>query len=161
MGLDDLSVCLWEQRAALEHLAFRLEEELLVLAAGRHRWLTKALAEVTEAFAAVDAVEGRRAEAAGQVAIELGLEPGATLAALADATGGEDGETLRRHRTVLRQLIDTVQSLTERTSELLARNITATADALALLGVTPTPAYQAGGAPAPARAGAWLVDTRA
>jgi len=161
MGLDELSVCLWEQRAALEHLAFRLEEELLVLAAGRHRWLTRTLAEVSEAFAAVDAAEVRRAAAARSVAEELGLPPEATLATLADATGGEQGDTLRRHRTTLRQLVETVQGMADRASELLARNITATADALALLGVTATPSYRAGGAPVQAAAGAWLVDTRA
>jgi hypothetical protein len=161
MGLDELSVCLWEQRAALEHLAFRLEEELLVLAAGRHRWLTRTLAEVTEAFTAVDAAEGRRAGAARTVAEELGLAPDATLAMLADAAGGEQGDTLRRHRATLRQLVETVQGLTDRASELLARNLAATADALALLGVTSTPSYEAGGAPVAATAGAWLVDTRA
>lgn len=161
MGMDDLSVCLWEQRAALEHLAFRLEEELLVLAAGRHRWLTRTVAEVNDAYAAVDRAERRRAEAAKDLARQLGLPAEATLANLAEAAADDDAETLRRHRTILRQLLSTVQELADRASELLARNLSATADALALLGVAPSPAYQPGGAPRLDRAGSWLVDTRA
>ncbi|HXW33958.1 MAG TPA: flagellar protein FlgN [Acidimicrobiales bacterium] len=160
MGLDDLSVCLWEQRAALEHLAFRLEEELLVLAAGRHRWLSRTLSEVNEAYAALDASEQRRAEAAKALAAELGLPPHATLSNLADATGAEEGETLRRHRTTLRQLLETVQELTERASELLARNLSATADALAMLGIPPTSGYRPGGAE-PLASRARLIDARA
>ena len=35
MGLNALLVCLFEESEALEHLAFKLEQEQLVLVAGR------------------------------------------------------------------------------------------------------------------------------
>src|SRR5438045_4734995 len=39
MGLAELSSILWRERDMLELLLFKLEEEQLVLAAGRTRWL--------------------------------------------------------------------------------------------------------------------------
>ena len=39
MALSDVSNILWRERQLLELLVFKLEEEQLVLAAGRNRWL--------------------------------------------------------------------------------------------------------------------------
>ena len=39
MALSDVSNILWRERQLLELLVFKLEEEQLVLAAGRSRWL--------------------------------------------------------------------------------------------------------------------------
>jgi hypothetical protein len=46
MGLADLSSILWREREMLELLLFKLEEEQLVLAANRGRWLAHATREV-------------------------------------------------------------------------------------------------------------------
>ena len=40
MGLSDVSNILWRERQLLELLLFKLEEEQLVLASGRARWLS-------------------------------------------------------------------------------------------------------------------------
>ena len=46
MALSDVSNILWRERQLLELLVFKLEEEQLVLAAGRARWLAHASREV-------------------------------------------------------------------------------------------------------------------
>jgi hypothetical protein len=46
VGLADLSSILWREREMLELLLFKLEEEQLVLASGRGRWLVHATREV-------------------------------------------------------------------------------------------------------------------
>ena len=43
MSLTELVNTLWRQREALELLLFKLEEERLVLASGRQRWLGRRL----------------------------------------------------------------------------------------------------------------------
>ena len=42
MSLSEISNILWRERRLLELLAFKLEEEHLVLASGRTRWLSHA-----------------------------------------------------------------------------------------------------------------------
>ena len=42
MGLQEVSTTLWQERNLLELLLFKLEEEQLLLAAGRTRWLARA-----------------------------------------------------------------------------------------------------------------------
>ena len=46
VGLADLSSILWREREMLELLLFKLEEEQLILASGRGRWLAHATREV-------------------------------------------------------------------------------------------------------------------
>ncbi|HEY0397456.1 MAG TPA: flagellar protein FlgN, partial [Acidimicrobiia bacterium] len=46
MGLREVSAILWRERHLLELLLFKLDEEQLVLAAGRTRWLPRATREV-------------------------------------------------------------------------------------------------------------------
>ncbi len=134
MGVEALSSCLWEQREALEDLAYRLEAELLMVASGRYRWLARTTAGVEEALARLAAVEQRRAVEAGALAAEAGLQADANLEALADALP-DAAEVLRSHRRNLHDLLHEVEELAQRTRALLARNLAATTDALAMLGV--------------------------
>jgi len=46
VSLTDLASVLWRSRELLEMLLFKLEEEQLLLAAGRSRWLSHATREV-------------------------------------------------------------------------------------------------------------------
>src|SRR5260370_24300213 len=46
MGLREVSAILWRERHLLELLLFKLDEEQLVLAAGRTRWLPRATPDV-------------------------------------------------------------------------------------------------------------------
>ena len=71
MGLAEVSGILWKERELLELLLFKLEEEQLVLASGRTRWLAHATREVefvmeqirtTELLRATEEVATRGAE---------------------------------------------------------------------------------------------------
>ena len=48
MGANELSALLWRERELLELLTFKLEEEQLLLTAGRTRWIEHATREVEQ-----------------------------------------------------------------------------------------------------------------
>ncbi len=48
MSVNDLSTLLWRERELLEMLVFKLEEEQLLLTAGRSKWLHHATREVEQ-----------------------------------------------------------------------------------------------------------------
>jgi len=145
MRLDRLSVCLWDEQAALEELAFRLDEELLVLTSGRHQWLTRATAEVALALSRLGEVERRRTDSARELAEELGLSGVVTLKSLAEAAEPDDARTLSEHRDNLLHLLGLVQELAERNRAMIASNLAATTDALACIGAAPVSAYNSAG----------------
>ncbi|HZU80315.1 MAG TPA: flagellar protein FlgN [Acidimicrobiales bacterium] len=156
------AACLSDECAALEHLLFKLEEEHLVLASGRHRWLDQASAEVSAAVETLDLTERRRLGLADAIIGALGLPVAATLGDIADAIDIEQAEVLRDYRRRMRDLLEKIHDLVQRNRDLLARGLAATADALALLGAGPTAAYDATGAPPPDHAGfARIFDARA
>ena len=85
MGLREVSAILWRERHLLELLLFKLDEEQLVLAAGRTRWLPRATREVEMVLEEIRQTELERAVEVSRVALELGLPAGAGLRQLADA----------------------------------------------------------------------------
>lgn len=132
-----LSAYLWEERQALEELAYQLETEQVLIASARHGLLARSTAAIERALAELTAVEARRSAAAGAVALELGLAANATLSQLADALP-DQATALHSHRRNLRELLHQIDGLTEQNRKLLAQHLAATSDALALLGVAPT-----------------------
>jgi len=160
VGLNALLVCLYEESEALEHLAFKLEQEQLVLMAGKPRLLDRHNREFQEAVNALDAIGRRRVELVGDASSQLGLGPSTTLSVLADASEDEDERrVLRERRDTMRALVDRINALCAVNREILARNLAATTDALALLGERPSYTAMATtsvGAPPPR-----IVDARA
>ena len=75
MGLADLSSILWREREMLELLLFKLEEEQLVLASGRSRWLAHATREVEVVLEQIRSTEVIRATEVEAVGTALGLGP--------------------------------------------------------------------------------------
>jgi hypothetical protein len=139
MGLNALVVCLFEESEALEHLAFKLEQEQLVLVAGKPRLLARNSAEFEQAVRALDSVSRRREQLVSDAAAELGLAPTITLGALADAAQDEDERrVLAERRQAMRVLVARINELCTTNREILARNLAATTDALALLGESPS-----------------------
>jgi len=160
MGLNALVVCLFEESEALEYLAFKLEQEQLVLAAGRPRLLARNSAEFAAAVKALDDVSRRREQLVEIAAAELGLGPGTTLSALAEAATDEDERrVLAERRRVMREQVGRIGGLCATNREILARNLAATTDALALLGESPSYTAQATTTVSPARAR--VLDARA
>ena len=109
MSLTDLSSVLWRTRELLELLLFKLEEEQLLLAAGRSRWLAHATREV----------EVARAAYAQSVAIELGLHPEASLGDIANAAPEPWSELLHQHRKAFVALTSEISGLAATNRDLL------------------------------------------
>ena len=139
MGLNALVVCLFEESEALEHLAFKLEQEQLVLLAGQPRLLARNNAEFEGAVKSLDAVSRRREQLVSEAALDMGLGPAPTLGALAEATQDDDERrVLEERRLAMLGLVGQINDLCARNREILARNLAATTDALALLGDGPS-----------------------
>ena len=139
MGLNALVVCLFEETEALEHLAFKLEQEQLVLMAGRPRLLARNNAEFEQAVDALAVISRRREQLVAVAAGELGLPVATTLRALADVSPDEDERRiLTERRRVMQDLVERVNALCRANREILARNLAATTDALSMLGEGPS-----------------------
>jgi hypothetical protein len=83
MSLSEVSNILWRERQLLELLVFKLEEEQLLLASGRTRWLSHATREVETVLAEIKRVELERAMAVVGASRELGLSDTPSLRELA------------------------------------------------------------------------------
>ncbi|GAA4344830.1 flagellar export chaperone FlgN [Angustibacter luteus] len=119
MGLAEVSTVLWTERELLELLLFKLEEEQLVLASGRARWLAHATREVEMVIEQIRGAELSRAVAVDELAAELGLLPGPSLTALADAAPAPWSEMLRDHRQAFLDLTDEISQISKSNRELL------------------------------------------
>ena len=84
MSLTEVSSILWRERELLELLLFKLEEEQLLLAAGRSRWLGHATREVEMVLEEIRRAELGRAVEVEAVAAQLGLPAGISLRELAE-----------------------------------------------------------------------------
>ena len=119
MSLTDLSSVLWRTRELLELLLFKLEEEQLLLAAGRSRWLAHATREVEVVLEQTRQVEVARAAYAQSVAVELHLHPEASLGEIADAAPEPWSELLHQHRKAFIALTSEISGLAATNRDLL------------------------------------------
>jgi hypothetical protein len=133
MGLREVSAILWRERHLLELLLFKLDEEQLVLAAGRTRWLPRATREVEMVLEEIRQTELERAVAVTRVAVDLGLPAGASLRQLAEAAPPPWQGMLAEHRQAFLTLTDEVTALVQTNRELLGRGQKAVRDVLARL----------------------------
>ena len=101
MVLEELSQILWTQRQLLDLLQFKLEEQRLLVAHGRTRWLTLAADEVERVRGDLRHVELVRSLVVDDVAIELGVPRGAPLRDLAAAAPPPWDDILSQHRDAL------------------------------------------------------------
>jgi hypothetical protein len=121
MGLREVSAILWRERHLLELLLFKLDEEQLVLAAGRTRWLPRATREVEMVLEEIRQTELERAVEVSRVAVDLGLPAGASLRQLAEAASPPWQGMLAEHRQAFLSLTDEVTALVQANRELLGR----------------------------------------
>jgi len=134
MGLRDVSAILWRERHLLELLLFKLDEEQLVLAAGRTRWLARATREVEMVLEEIRQTELERAVEVSRVALDLGLPAGASLRQLAGASPPPWQEMLVEHRQAFLALTDEITVLVQTNRELLVRGQKAVREVLASIG---------------------------
>lgn len=145
VSLSDVSNILWRERQLLEILLFKLEEEQLVLAAGRTRWLNQATREVEMVLDEIKRAELERSMLVDEVAAELGVGPGASLRALAEAAPQPWSTLLDQHRRAFLTATQEITALAQLNRELLSRGQRAAREALSWLGDVDTDLYSATG----------------
>lgn len=117
--MQELSSVLWRERELLDMLLFKLEEEQLLLAAGRTRWLPHAAREVEAILENVREAELLRAVASDAAADSLGLESNPSLRALAEAADEPWRTILLDHRDAFAAVAAQVRELADTNRELL------------------------------------------
>jgi len=120
MGLADLASILWREREMLELLLFKLEEEQLVLAGGRTRWLAHATREVEVVLEEIRRTEVIRAIEVEEIASSLGVGQNPTLSVLAEAAPVPWSDLLNQHRKAFLTLTAEVSALAEANRDMLA-----------------------------------------
>ena len=139
MSLTEVSSILWRERELLELLLFKLEEEQLLLAAGRTRWLGHATREVEMVLDEIRRAELGRALEVEEVAVELGLPSDASLRALAEAAPSPWDDILREHRNAFLAASAEISALAQANKELITAGYRAARETLMTLG-EPEPA---------------------
>lgn len=117
--VEKLSLILWRERELLDTLLFKLEEEQLVLASGRTRWLARAAREVETILGSIRETEALRAVAADEVAERIGLSPNPSLQALIDATQDPWRTILSDHREAFATTTAEIERLAESNRDLI------------------------------------------
>jgi len=130
LGINELSTVLWRERELLESLLFKLEEEELVLASGRARWVGRATREVEAVLDQVRGIELGRAVEADEAAREVGLAEGSSLQDLAKAAPTPWNDLLRSHHVALTDITSQIDALADSNREVLVQSVRATQDAL-------------------------------
>jgi len=158
--LNEVSTMLWRERQLLELLLFKLEEEQLVLAASKPRWLHHATREVEMVLDQLKRAELLRSIKVDEVAAMFGLEPSPTLQHLADVADEPWRTIFSNHRQAFILATEEIRHLADGNRELLARGQKATRDALAwLTSQSGDPAaYTSAGAMAHAAPGPHLIN---
>jgi hypothetical protein len=157
MSLAEVSTILWRERELLELLLFKLEEEQLVLASGRTRWLTRATREVEIFLAEIRQVELLRAIEVDATATAMNRPAGMSLSQLADACDQPWKDLFHEHRAAFLKMADEITAIAAANHELLTAGQRATREALLTFGEG-TPTYTQTGAAAPVPVRSRLVD---
>ena len=134
MSLTEVSSILWRERELLELLLFKLEEEQLLLAAGRSRWLGHATREVEMVLDEIRRAELGRAVEVEAVAVSLGLEPGVSLRELAEQAPAPWDDILREHRNAFLAASQEISALAQANKQLLTTAFRAARETLMSLG---------------------------
>ena len=121
MSLSEVSNILWRERQLLELLVFKLEEEQLVLASGRTRWLSHATREVETILGEIKRVELERAMAVAGAIGALGLSDAPSLRELAAIAPTPWDGIFVEHRRALLTLAQEIEAITKSNRGLLPR----------------------------------------
>src|SRR3954471_12935596 len=126
MGLSEVSNILWQERQLLELLLFKLEEEQLVLASGRTRWLNHATKEVEMVLEEIKRAELNRSIQVDGLAAEMGLSAGPSLRQLSEAAPAPWNGIFDQHRRAFLTATQEVLALAQLNRDMLSRGQRAT-----------------------------------
>lgn len=120
MSAHELSALLWRERELLETLVFKLEEEQLLLAAGKTRWLKRASTEIERTTEELRFVGLGRSVEVENVGEEWGTGTDATLRQLLDvAPSGPWPGIFETHLKALTELTNQIMSLRDANAQFL------------------------------------------
>jgi len=133
MSLTNLSSVFWRLRELLELLLFKLEEEQLLLASARTRWVAHATREVEMVLDNIRQAEAVRAAHTLAVARELGLPDDVSLAKLVEQVPPPWNDLLREHRKAFLALTAEITALANANRDLLTRGQRAARETMMLV----------------------------
>ncbi len=159
MAAHDLSMQLMRERELLELLLFKLDEQQMLLATGRNRWIQHAAAEIERVLAAMPTVALSRDALVAAVADEWGAPEATTLRQLIEAAPTDAWrEVLSGHLDVMLALADEIEQMKKVNEQRLRTAIRVTQETIAGLG-EPTGEYTPSG-DVDRRTDARLLDAR-
>ena len=132
--MEKLSQILWRERELLDTLLFKLEEERMVLASGRTRWLVRAAREVENVLDTLRETEILRSVAADEVAASIGLEHNPSLRALAEAVDEPWQSILLDHHEAFTAVTHEVVALADANRDLITTGYRSARETLMSLG---------------------------
>lgn len=134
MAIHELSALLWRERELLDLLTFKLEEEQLLLTAGKSRWLPHGTREVEQVLDRLSKASLARAVEVGAVAIQWGLPVEASLAELAQAAPDEAwAGILTSHLNAMQRQTAAIQELRDSNEQFLRAAVRSTQETAANL----------------------------
>ena len=131
--LTDLSSDLWRLRELLELLLFKLEEEQVLLASGRTRWVPHATREVELVLDQIREGEKVRATRTRAIAQALGLPEDVSMVNLANAAPAPWGDMLHQHRRAFLALTAEITGLAKANRDLAAGGRRSTEETLRMV----------------------------
>jgi hypothetical protein len=157
VGAQELSTLLWRERELLELLLFKLDEEQLLLTAGKSRWLPYATREVEQVLDRLRVSGVERSVAVSELAAEWRAVDG-TLSALIDAAPSDAWrETFGAHQRALTELTARIAEVRDANMQFLRAATQSTQETLASLDLT-TGTYDERGTAATAVSPGRLLD---
>lgn len=159
MGANELSALLWRERELLELLLFKLEEEQLLLAAGKSRWIGHATREVEQVMERLRAAGLARSVEVAAVALEWQTDEDASLRdVVAGAPEGPWSDIFAAHLRAMTIVTDEIKHVRDLNDQLLRQAARSTQETLA--DIRPDAGtYDSHGESGPVPAGARLFDT--
>lgn len=130
MSLSEVSAALLREQSLLEMLLFKLEEEHLLLSAGRTRWLAAATREVEAVLEEIRRCGLLRAALVEGAAPGLGLGQNPSLRELAEVAPVPWDELLVHHRASFLEITDEISAQANANKQLVHRGAAATQDLL-------------------------------
>lgn len=130
MNFSEISKALLREQSLLEMLLFKLEEEHLLLSAGRTRWLAAATREIEAVLEEIRRCGLLRAVLMEGAAPGLGLAPNPSLRELAEAAPVPWDDLFALQRLAFLDIADEIRAQASANKQLLHRGAVTTRDLL-------------------------------
>lgn len=132
MAIHELSALLWRERELLDLLTFKLEEEQLLLMAGKSRWLPHGTREVEQVLEHLSTTGLARAVEVAAVVQQWGLSVDSSLSELAAAAPDAVwADVLSSHLKAMQRQTAAIQELRDSNEQFLRAAVRSTQETVA------------------------------